>query len=795
MLLAVGQDNRTQPSTAQIERRIAAGKKERAVGHFAQAIEQFSQAARMAHESGNLDLAAKALGAASACQIRLFRYRAALDSAETSRQLALRVNDESVAGVAAINIAIIYAQLGDFSHAENEAKGSVRLLRESHRKDFLIRALLNYASIQVERGESESGIELYRKAIRIAQAADLPEQEAIAWDDLGRSYLDLGELLEADRALARAKELHIAAHKQDSLAITTANRAELEYKRNNLGTALKLLDAAFAVRSSVFATSPQYEPVHLRGQILQALGRRSEALAQFKKAVDLATTWRQGALPGDATSTRTSAHLHEIYGDYIELAAQLSLERHDSILGRQAWEILAESRAASLREQMSLALARDGRLAPEYFELLSKLQSAQARFTLDQNSGAEANLKQISLQLSTLENQFGIQPENSAQHAERILHKKSLRNIQLRLTSTEVLLSFGLGKTKSFLWAITKDKVNIYELPPETEIRKQAGAFSKAVQYTRDTSQSGRCLSQQLFGKLEAYAWHKPNWLIAGEGVLVNGIPFSALPQLPFSAPEAPLITSHTLRFLPSELLLLRSQASKPERCFLGVADPIYNLADSRRVRTRTFLEAKHTERSLGLARLAGSASEIRTAGELSGMTDIQLLEGGNASSVALRAALLKKPQVVHFAVHVVSPQHRPEEAALALSLTSENIPELLTREVIAGYRLAGSLVIMSGCSSQQGEMLPSAGLIGLSRAWLLAGASAVIVSAWPTPDDSGRFFSSFYSYFQPSTSESGSLARRAAMALQKAQLEMRKRNGYGSSPSFWAAYSVISKE
>jgi CHAT domain-containing protein len=450
---------------------------------------------------------------------------------------------------------------------------------------------------------------------------------------------------------------------------------------------------------------------------------------------------------------------------------------------------------------MSLALARDGRLPPEYFELLAKLQSAEARFTLGQNSGVEANYRQTRLQLSSLENQIGIQTENSAQREERILHKKSLRNIQLRLTTSELLLSFGLGRTKSFLWAITRDRVNVYELPAETEIGKQADAFSHTVRYARDSSRAGRRLSEQLFGKLDANAWHKPNWLIAGDGVLLNGVPFSALPELPFSGrPEATLTARHTLRFLPSELLLLKSQAITPqktqrERRFLGVADPIYNLADSRRVRTPALIATRGTTQSLGLARLAGSAGEIRTAGRLSGMAEVQLLEGGNASGAALRTALLKKPQVLHFAVHVVSPKSRPEEAALALSLTAENMPELLTREAIAEYRVPGSLVVMSGCSSQQGETLPSAGLIGLSRAWLLAGASAVIVSAWPTPDDSGHFFSSFYSHLQPLTSTSGSLANRAAMALQQAQLEMRHSNAYGSSPSFWAAYSVISKE
>ena len=169
------------------------------------------------------------------------------------------------------------------------------------------------------------------------------------------------------------------------------------------------------------------------------------------------------------------------------------------------------------------------------------------------------------------------------------------------------------------------------------------------------------------------------------------------------------------------------------------------------------------------------------------------ILSGPSATEAALRHALAETPEFLHFAVHVVSPPGKPQEAALALSLTSDNLPELLTRESIAGYRVPGSLVILSGCASGQGEALPSAGLIGLSRAWLLAGATAVVVSAWPIPDDSGEFFSAFYRHLQNSVS--GPLAQRAATALQEAQLDMQHSSGYRTSPSFWAAYSILSKE
>ena len=146
-----------------------------------------------------------------------------------------------------------------------------------------------------------------------------------------------------------------------------------------------------------------------------------------------------------------------------------------------------------------------------------------------------------------------------------------------------------------------------------------------------------------------------------------------------------------------------------------------------------------------------------------------------------------------------MSPQGHPEEAALALSLNKENVPELLTSEAVATYRVPGSLVILSGCSSQQGETLPGAGLLGLSRAWLLAGAAAVVVSSWPTPDDSGQFFSSFYRHFavltKASKTRTDSLGQEAAAALQLAQVDMQRTSQYRNAPSFWAAYSVISKE
>jgi CHAT domain-containing protein len=791
-LLGAAQAQQSSSLVKQIDATIAEGTKLRGTGQFAQAIEKFTSAARAAHEIADADREAVALRGSSTCQLFLFHYRDALALAQASQVLAIRAKDNTEAGNAAMIECTIYRGLGDLALAEKESEEAIRLLANSPRRDFYSKALLNQAVLEMQEGRSAQASEWANRAVEVAHQANLGPGEGFAWDIAGLVFLENKQLPEAEKAFNKAVAIRTALKDSDSLAVTHEHLAELELGRHNYVGALKWIDQAFAAHSPAFKVNAQYYPVHVRAEILLGLGRTHDALSEFRRAVELASDWRSEALPGDVTSTLTVAQLHEVYEDYAELAATIALRTHDSGLARSGLEALAENRAASLREQLTLSFDQNLRLPPDYFELVSELQKEQARVTLGEKSQEhEAKLREIRLRLSDLENKIGLKVLNVASQQEKNPHKNSLRSIQTRLSTSEVLLSFCLGKQKSFVWAVTGDDVSLYELPDETTIGQQAKAFTMAARSGQDTGGPGRVLNQTLFGQLSPGVRQKRDWLLTGDGALLEGVPFSALPALPGEAGF--LSSARSIRLLPSELLLLQPKAATPAPLFVGVADPIYNLADSRRAAAALpLVAARHTGSITSLARLASSDREVKTAARMSGVPDAELLTGLHASGEALRQAAAKRPELVHFAVHVVSPDARPQEAALALSLTSDGVPELLTAEAIASYRVPGSLVVMSGCDSEQGKAVPSAGLIGLSRAWLLAGAAAVIVSAWPTPDDAGQFFSAFYFHLQKQT---GPLAKRAAIALKEAQLDMQRGGGYRSSPSLWAAYSIISKE
>ncbi len=777
------------------EKALDEAKSFRKNGQLVEAVKLFQKAADRASQIGDLSRQAEALVGKSGCEIRLFRYAQALQSAQHARTFGLKANDRTSAGAADGNILTIYSQLGDFSAARVTASESVALLAASPRKDYYLKALANLGELEFGLHNDELGKQSFLKAIQGAKRSALPGLEALAANNLG-SWLTLeGDLVGAQAALNSALEIYQAQRDYDDLAGVYEHLAELEWRKGGvfLKSALAHIDLAFATKSETFKIVPQYYPIHIRGQILLSLGQRDKALLEFRRAVESADAWRQSALPGDTTNTQTVVRLDGVYRDFAQLAAETALEHDDHALAREAFEVLARNRAASLREQLTRSYTGKLIRSPEYFKLLLELQAAQASATLGSDSqqthAERQTLDQIRAKLSDLENRIGLDQQVSFQSLEKKDQRNALKGIQARLKPSEALFSFSLGEQKSYLWAVTSSDVRLYDLPKQDIIAHQAQAFSHAVSINSpEELGAGRALSRSLFANIAPSLKRKRNWLLTPDGALLDKVPFSYLPAV-FENTEKPLIASHTIRLLPSAHLLQTSTAKARTGCFVGVADPIYNLADSRRDRTKGL---KVRASSTVLGRLVASEVEIKSSAAECGLPETKMLTGKNASGECLREVTRSSPAILHFAVHVISPRDFPQEAALALSLTKESLPELLTAESVATYRVPGSLVVLSGCASQQGEILPGAGLVGLSRGWLLAGAAAVVVSAWPTPDASGSFFPTFYAHYRQAT---GSVGMRAATALELTQLDMQRSTGYQSEPKFWAAYSIISKE
>jgi CHAT domain-containing protein len=128
----------------------------------------------------------------------------------------------------------------------------------------------------------------------------------------------------------------------------------------------------------------------------------------------------------------------------------------------------------------------------------------------------------------------------------------------------------------------------------------------------------------------------------------------------------------------------------------------------------------------------------------------------------------------------------KPAYGLIALSLTPKRQNEMLSPFEIAGWRTAAGLIVLSGCHSAEGAALPGTGLMGLTRAWLAAGAGAVIASNWPTADAGGPMFSALYRHLRANS------AAGPAAALREAQLEMIRSGDWRANSNYWGAFFVM---
>jgi CHAT domain-containing protein len=161
----------------------------------------------------------------------------------------------------------------------------------------------------------------------------------------------------------------------------------------------------------------------------------------------------------------------------------------------------------------------------------------------------------------------------------------------------------------------------------------------------------------------------------------------------------------------------------------------------------------------------------------------IQILEGTAARRDNFLQALNAAPSTIHLATHVLTTSTtRREQAFLAFSLNANGHPDLLSTSDIGMLRVPGALIVMTGCATGTGDARVGAGLLGLTRAWMMAGARAVVATNWPVPDADGDLIPEFYRNL---TNHS------AAEALRRSQMQLIHSGTWQAAPSYWAAFQV----
>ena len=754
------------------------------IGERQQALTYFGQALPILREIGDRRVEAITLNNVGYVYDALGEKQRALDYYNRALPVLRAVGDRRMEAVTLDNIGLVQKALGDERQALDFFDRALELRRAVGDRAGEAVTLGDAGSVYAQRGEGQKALDLYREALQLSRAVGDRGTEASTLRRIALVERDGGHLAEA------------RTHIEDALAI-------VEHLRTGI--------AGQELRAAYFASVQEFFESHV--DLLMRLHRLDPAGGYDALALQASERARARSLLDSLTEAR--ADIRQGVAPAL-LERERALQRKlDAAAERQA-RLLGDShtdeQAAALRRETETLLA-------QYQEVEAEIRAGSPRYA--------ALTQPVPLSLKEIQRQVV--------DADTLLLEYALGDAKSYLwavTPTSVK-SFELPP-RAEIEAATR---RVYELltarNKRIKFEKTDERRARINKADADYLSASAALSQVLLGPV-APQLEKKRLLIVADGAL-NYLPFAALPVPPSpkskdvndarrfdpglqtSESRPPLIVEHEIVSLPSAstLAVLRRELmgrTPAPKTLAVVADPVFEKDDERvrgvkagrksDARPHRSIEVRGTsgpaqDEAPGTAPQADAdeAARIRRlpftrreADEILALVPeadrLQALDFDANRAVATSPAL-GQYRYVHFATHGFLNAAHPELSGIVLSLVNRQGAEqdgFLWAHEIYNLRLPAELVVLSGCRTGLGKEIKGEGLVGLTRGFMYAGSSRVLVSLWDVSDEaSAALMARLYRAMLKEH-------RQPAAALRAAQVEILNERLW-QAPYYWAAF------
>lgn len=599
---------------------------------------------------------------------------------------------------------------------------------------------LNLGIIAYNLRRYEQADAYLRQAADLFEAAGSLDWQVKTWSELGLVQRDLGRW---DEALAYF-EAYIARNEVQELwedvAVGETNRGELLLFKGEFAAAKTALERALRLMVS---RTYRVDPLLYLGLACQAEGDLSRAEAYYREALALTQEiGRQEVLP----------HVYYLLGDALRRQGQTEAALH--YWQQAAAEI--EASHVSLRDE-ALKISLLGRWQ-QVFEALTLHCLASGRVEAAFSWSERARARAFA--------------EGMAGGERPSLPPPSLADIQAVLPKKAALLSYFttgvLAQDIPLLRAIPADNpLQAHVLTPPQTILFVLTAERVAAQIcpldpNRFATHSPRGFSAERFLKTAVLQKLKDSLLPPIEADHLVIMPHGPLHRVPFTAVVRETAAASTLSLSPSGALFARRRP-KPASISSGLAVGYQGGSEE--------------------SALPYVAAEVKLAAALMGG---KAWSGRSPKKAGLQARAAEAGWL-HFACH----GRFDDEDPMASYLETGEGERLTAREVQAAWRLQARLVTLSACESGVSQILRGDEPMGLVRAFMSAGAQAVLVSQWPVDDLATLLL---MTHFYEIVQEGGASLSRALAAAQDwlrglsaaAIYDFCVRQGLPSPPQQW---------
>jgi CHAT domain-containing protein/tetratricopeptide (TPR) repeat protein len=661
--------------------------------------------------------------------------------------------------------------------------------------------------------------EYFERVLKIYEKTEDKPGKAYTLHAIGCLANDEKNYEKAWHFLTKAREITLSLYgpNHTATADTLSNLAYTFFKLKRYPEALALCQQALPVHQQYQNRDSLIKTEVTNAQTLRALKRPEEALAAYRRAITLVEKM-QGELGGlTAAKTATLRGYLYLYYQTIEFLHQLGRDE-------EAFLLLQQTKGRSLADQSGLA-RRDPseRFNPKEREQYGILQERAAM--LNQQMIAEGvqnepgskkrfaalgeELEKAQVQRAIFMDQLVLRyPALARARGRKPLSSKAIGAL---LPPDTAIIEFLAGEENVLAFVVTRSGLRVRTLPIKTQqIGIDTGKLYRACQSTdQDTRPLVEKLTKALLGPI--------NTLLAGKTHLVF-CPDGALWSMPFAllCPQQSVSLAHSAtfwqrdqsistesilvyanpelgsqnRFEDSAILLSDRPIKTPDRPIKTPDRPIKTpdrpiKTPDRPIKTPD-RPIKTPDRDM-LTALPGTEAEARAIVRSFPQAIVR------RGSEAQEASFVKEAgrfRVLHLASHAFLNTTTPLLSCLVLAAPAKEknaavSDGFLTAQEVLGLELDAELVVLSACSTAQGQTQIAEGVIGLSWAFLVAGARQLIVTQWSVNDEAtAHFMDAFYIQLKAK--------QTPAQALKFARQALQKHPRW-QHPHYWAAFTLIS--
>ncbi|MBD2359976.1 tetratricopeptide repeat protein [Anabaena minutissima FACHB-250] len=485
------------------------------LGEKQEALKYYNQALPLIRAVGDRGGEATTLNNIGLVYSSLGEKQEALKYYNQALPLFRAVGDRGGEATALNNIGRVYASLGDKQEALKYYNQALPLYRAVGDRGGEATALNNIGRVYDSLGEKQEALKYLNQALPLLRAVGDRGGEATALNNIGVVYSDLGEKQEALKYYDQALPLLQAVGDRGGEATTLFNLAYLERNRDNLQQARTHIQAAIDIiedlrtkiidqqlRTSYFASVQNYYKFYT--DLLMQLHKKDPSQGYDALALHISERSRTRGL--------------------VELLTQANVDIRKNVDPK----VIAEERRLNL-----LLDAREKQLS----QLVSQKQPPTQLIT-----ATKEQIAALIKQQEDLKNQ--IRTTNPEYAALKYPQPLTLPQIQQQLDKDTVLLQYSLDKDRSYLWLVTPNSLNTYELPGSEQIEKAvrnlhqqltrplvAGATEEEkAQSFADTTKAAKELSQIILAPVAGKLGRK-RLVVVADGVL-HKIPFAVLADL-----------------------------------------------------------------------------------------------------------------------------------------------------------------------------------------------------------------------------------------------------------------------